>query len=115
MAKLALLFLYLQVFRPNVKTTYCIYLTMGFLVLFYTATFIAYAVVSVPKPGESLLEAILGLDSYKDIVPLMITQGAVNVVTDFWIFCLPIPVLWSLQLPPRKKISVMAVFMTGLL
>ena len=34
MAKLALLLLYLQVFGPDVKTKYCIYLTMGFLVLF---------------------------------------------------------------------------------
>ena len=114
MAKLALLLLYLQVFRPNVKTRYCIYLTMGFLVLFYTATFIAYAVLSIPKPGQSQLESILSLDTAKDI-PLGITQGAVNVATDFWIFCLPIPVLWSLQLPPRKKIGVMAIFMTGLL
>ncbi|CAD6576229.1 MAG: hypothetical protein ASARMPREDX12_007798 [Alectoria sarmentosa] len=114
MAKLSLLLLYLQIFRPNVRLRYCIYLSMGFLSLFYCATFIAYAVLSIPKPGQSQLAAILSVDTAKDI-PLGITQGAVSVASDFYIFCLPIPVVWKLQLPPRKKVGVLSIFMTGLL
>ena len=114
MAKLSLLFLYLQIFRPNVTMRYCIYISMGLLSLFYCGTFIAYAVLSIPKRGQSQLAAILSVDTAKDI-PLGITQGAVNVASDFFIFCLPIPVVWKLQLRPRKKIGVLAIFMTGLL
>ena len=87
---------------------------MGFLSLFYCGTFVAYAVLSIPKPGQSQLAAILSVDTAKDI-PLGTTQGAVGVATDFFIFCLPIPVVWKLQLPLRKKIGVLAIFMTGLL
>lgn len=114
MAKLSLLLLYLQVFHVNVTLRYCIYFTMAFLSLFYTATLIAYAVLSIPKPGQSQLAAILSVNTAKDI-PLGITQGAVNVASDFYIFCLPIPVIWKLQLPPRKKVGVLAIFATGLL
>ena len=114
MAKLSLLLLYLRVFHVNVRMRYCIYLTMGFLIMFYTATLIAYAVLSIPKPGQTQLAAILSVNTAKDI-PLGITQGAVNVASDSFIFCLPIPVLWKLQLPRRKKVGVLAIFMTGLL
>ena len=87
---------------------------MGFLSLFYCGTFIGYAILSIPKPGQSQLAAILSVDTAKDI-PLGTTQGAVGVATDFFIFCLPIPVVWKLQLPLKKKIGVLAIFMTGLL
>jgi len=114
MAKLSLLLLYLQIFRPNVRLRYCIYLTIGLISIFYSATFIAYAVLSIPRPGQSQLEAMLSVNTARDI-PLGITQGVVNVITDFLIFCLPIPVVWKLQLPRRKKVGVLAMFMTGLL
>ncbi|MCJ1455824.1 hypothetical protein MMC28_006181 [Mycoblastus sanguinarius] len=87
---------------------------MAFLLLFYTGTFIAYAVLSIPRQGQSALQSILSVDTARDI-PLGITQGAVNVASDFYIFCLPIPVVWKLQLPPQRKLGMLATFMTGLL
>ncbi|MCJ1346583.1 hypothetical protein MMC31_004801, partial [Peltigera leucophlebia] len=42
-------------------------------------------------------------------------QGIFNIVSDFYVLVLPLPVVWKLQLPLRKKIAVSAVFMTGLL
>ena len=87
---------------------------MGFISAFYCATFIAYAILSIPRPGQSQLAAILSVNTARDI-PLGITQGAVGVATDFVVLCLPIPVVWRLQLPLRKKLGILAIFMTGLL
>lgn len=114
MAKLSLLALYLKIFRPNQILRYCIYFGMVFLVLFYAATFIAYGILSIPRPGQSQLQAILSVNTAKDI-PLGITQGAVNFVSDLCILCLPIPGVLKLQLPRAKKIGVLAIFMTGIL
>lgn len=114
MAKLSLLSLYLQIFRPNQALRYCIYFGMVFLTLFYAATFTAYGVLSIPRPGQSQLESILSVNTAKDI-PLGIAQGAVNVVTDFYILLIPIPGVLNLQLPRAKKIGVLAIFMTGTL
>lgn len=114
MAKLSLLLLYLRVFRPNVRLRYCIYLAVVFITLSYTSFFIAYAVLSIPKPGQTALASITSTEVAMDI-PLAITQGSINVFTDFLILVLPIPVLWKLQQPRGKKIGILAIFMSGIL
>ena len=42
-------------------------------------------------------------------------QGIFNVVSDFYLLILPIPVVWQLQMPSKRKIGVCAIFMTGIL
>ncbi|KAL8628661.1 hypothetical protein Q9189_005609, partial [Teloschistes chrysophthalmus] len=44
-----------------------------------------------------------------------IASGIFNVVSDFAILILPIPCIWKLQLPKKKKVMVSAVFATGIL
>lgn len=114
MAKLSLLLLYLRIFHSNVKLRYCIYVTMSWLSLFYCGAFIALAILAIPRPGQSLQAAAHSAEAARS-TQLVIAQSAVGVATDFLIFCLPIPVLWKLQLPLRKRIGVLAIFTTGLL
>jgi len=40
--------------------------------------------------------------------------AAINMVLDVVIVCLPLPVIWKLQMPVQKKIGVTAVFALGL-
>lgn len=42
-------------------------------------------------------------------------MASVNLVTDFFIFSLPLPVIRSLQLPNRQKFMLMGVFCLGFL
>ncbi|KAL8992215.1 MAG: hypothetical protein Q9169_007276 [Polycauliona sp. 2 TL-2023] len=112
MAKLSLLSLYLEIFRPNHKMRYAIYFGMVFVTLFYTATFIAFCVLAIPGPGETLIGTILSHD-VASLIPISIGQGGVNVASDFYIFLLPIPGVLQLQMPTRKKIGVCAIFATG--
>lgn len=114
MAKFSLLLLYLRIFYSNVKLRYCIYVSMGWLSLFYFAAFIALAILIIPRPGQSLQAAARSANAAKS-TQLVIVQGAVGVASDFLIFCLPVPVLWKLQLPLKKRLGVIAMFTTGLL
>ena len=41
--------------------------------------------------------------------------GILNVISDFAILVLPMPCLWKLQIPLRKKLLVMGMFATGFL
>ena len=68
----------------------------------------------IPGPGQSLLAAFRSLNTAKGI-SLTITQSIAGVTIDFFILCLPIPIVWKLQLSLRKKIGVLTVFMTGFL
>lgn len=44
-----------------------------------------------------------------------VVQGIFGLVTDFYLLFIPVPAVLSLQLPTRKKIGVIAIFMTGFL
>ena len=39
--------------------------------------------------------------------------GAINLLTDIYLLCLPIAAVSKLQLPTRKRIGIIAIFLTG--
>lgn len=43
------------------------------------------------------------------------TNAPFNILTDFVLFGLPLPLLWGLQLPPRKKFGLIVLFAIALL
>jgi hypothetical protein len=47
------------------------------------------------------------------ILPWWITSAILNIVTDFGIFILPLPILVHLQVRLRQKIVLLGVFMVG--
>ena len=114
MAKLSLLLLYLEVFWPNVKLRYCIYLGIVFNVLFYTSTMVAFFVFYIPRLGQSLIQVLYGPSSAKGLL-LGVVQGGFGVGSDLYILCLPIWGVWQLQLAPKQKIGISGIFLTGLL
>lgn len=50
-----------------------------------------------------------------DQLAIWYVMASVNLVTDFVVFSLPLPVVRSLQLPRRQKIMLMGVFCLGFL
>ena len=44
---------------------------------------------------------------------VFITMGVLNAITDFVTLILPMPILWSLQMPRAKKVQVMLIFLLG--
>ena len=114
MVKLSLLLLYLQIFRSNVTLRYFIYFGIVFVSLFYPAVTIATLILSTPNPGQSWFADTQNPRFIKN-VELGVVQSTVNVVSDFYILCLPIQGIWKLQLPIEKKIGVSAIFLTGFL
>lgn len=116
MAKLSLLFLYLRIFRPNVQLRYFIYFGIVFDVLFYISVMVGIFIIYMPRKGESLFD-VLYKPRDRPIAQssLAIAQSAVNVASDIYILCLPIPGVWQLQAALSKKIGLSAIFMTGIL
>ena len=43
-----------------------------------------------------------------------VIQGIFGLVTDLYIFILPLPMLWRLQMPLKRKLGITAIFLTGL-
>lgn len=44
-----------------------------------------------------------------------VIQSAVGIASDFYLLIIPIPAVYALQMPLRKKIGVIGIFMSGLL
>ena len=53
-------------------------------------------------------------DRCRITVRVSIAHGWFGLLSDLYIFFLPLPVLWGLQMPLKKKLGVAAVFLTGL-
>lgn len=114
MAKLSLLFLYLRIFRPNVRLRYFIYFGIAFNLLCYLSLMVGFFIIYMPRKRESMF-TVLDKTRNRAGIGLAITLGAVNIVTDFYILFLPIPAVWQLQAPFGTKIGISAVFLTGIL
>lgn len=114
-AKLSLFLLYLSAFAPSRKTRIFVYIGIASISVVYTGTAIGYGVLCIPKPGSSWFVTVLSSNCANKSIKLAYVMGSFGVVSDFYLFCLPIPVILRLQMPRKKKIAVCAIFMTGFL
>lgn len=93
---------------------YCVWFGIIFAALFYSSGVIVPFIMCGPYRGRDWLEAsqttrCMRLENYG------LATGVVNILSDFYLLIIPIPAIWSLQMPTRKKVGVCAMFMTGLL
>ncbi|KAK4203385.1 hypothetical protein QBC40DRAFT_274690 [Triangularia verruculosa] len=51
----------------------------------------------------------------KKLLPWAIVQACLDIVLNVYVFVLPLPVILKLQMPPRKKLGVLVIFLTGLI
>lgn len=89
-----------------------IVLTTGF----HFSIAIAFAAMCAPSTGSSQLDFLAAFmsntcDSARIVV---VIQGVGSVVTDFYLLILPLPAVWSLQMPIKRKIAVSSMFMVGI-
>lgn len=113
-AKMSILLLYLRIFSPDRWTRLFIYLGIGVIFIYYTVTASVLVGLCIPRKGENWPRALLS-SRCRDSMVITYVQGVFNIVSDFYVLVLPLPVVWKLQLPLRKKIAVSAIFMAGLL
>ena len=77
------------------------------------ASIIGNAILCIPKPGVSW-EIEDGMYNCRVVSKLYsVIMSAVSVFSDIFVICIPIPVVWQLQLPIRKKIGTSLIFITG--
>lgn len=95
---------------------YFAYGGVTFTGLFYLSASIALIVLCAPRDGQSITSYSLAITSRRcePSKAISYSVGIFNVVTDFYLLILPLPAVWSLQLPIRQKIGVSAIFLTGL-
>ena len=113
-AKLALFLLYHRLFALNRWTRIAIYFGVAFNGLFYLASCITLVILCIPRQRENWVSPTYAARCYRAEVTGII-QGIFGLVSDIYIFILPLPVLFRLQMSLKKKLGITAVFFTGLM
>ena len=121
LAPLALLFikvtfflLYFQVFRPFRWLRISVYVGAPLTCAFYGAAFITQMVLLLPPPSQTWLEHALSKDEAKSEI-LVVPISAVGLGIDTVLLVIPIVAIAGLQLPIKRKIGILIIFMFGIL
>lgn len=112
--KLTFFLLYFQVFRPLRWLRISVYIGATVTCVFYGAASIAQIVFSTPRPGQTWLEHDFSGEGDKGQV-LAVPLAGVGLGIDIALLVMPIAAVMGLQLPTKRKIGVMFIFMFGIL
>lgn len=102
--------MYLRIFSISKSLQRSIYVGLLIMALFYTAMVCVGIAAVVRCVG---LAASTNQFCKNDGGPVQLVQSAFNVVTDFWMLILPMPLVLRLQMPRARKIGLVAVFAAG--
>ena len=113
--KLSVFFLYIEIFGRLRWIKIGAYLGATLSGLYYFGWFITFLVWCTPRETRSPKDYVHAWGSSRCtwMGPLLFITGAVNIVSDVYMMFLPLPAIWKLQLPKKKKIGISIVFLTG--
>ena len=112
-AKLTFFLVYLQIFWPFKWVRICVYLGATVTTVFYTTVEIFWLYYMTPRKGETFISVAVSPAEFKVLV-LSVPVAAVGLGIDVYLLVLPITAVMQLQLPTRRKIEVVLIFLTGL-
>ena len=116
-SKEAIFLLYFEIFQVKKPMRMAIILGMVFTGFVYWAGIILESIFCAAHIGESwdpLAGSRISSRCPKNVY-WGIVQGGCAILIDVFIFVLPIPVILRLQLDTKRKMQILAVFMTALL
>ena len=113
-AKIALFLLYYRIFASSRAATIAICLGILLCSCYYISAAIVLLVLCVPRSHDSWISP-RSIARCRPTTRLGIPGGVFNLVSDLYIFVLPLPLLLKLQMPLRRKIGITALFLTGLM
>ncbi len=92
----------------------CAYTGTAVTTAFYISITVASLIFVIPRRGETWPEHIFSKEETY-IISLTVPTSSFGVAIDLVIPVLPIVAVMQLQLPTRRRVGVIAVFMTALL
>ena len=113
--KLTLFLLYIELFSIHRWMRICAYFGIAATAIIYSVSVIVLSVECLPRTGDGQLDWLLALDMPKCLSqdPISLITGCLSILSDFYLLILPLPAVWDLCLPTKKKIGVSAIFLTG--
>ena len=108
--KVSILFFYDRIF-PMRSFRFCA-IGVGILNIIWCIIF-TVGLVFASKPTAYFWDHAIRNAKGVNEIPFGIGISVANVITDFIVLILPVPILWKLQMKKEKKIAVTAIFLLG--
>lgn len=108
--KMAILLIYLRLFGVNKRFKYFTWVLMFFVCGYVFSNFWTQLFGCSPPSKYWLPETPGHCMNY---TKAGLAYGSMNISSDFFIFVLPLPMIWGLRLSRREKIGVSLIFMSG--
>jgi len=115
--KLSILLQYLRIFVPSRTGNLVLFVGIHVCIwsnLVYDLAHVIF-MIALCSPREKIWKPWLHTGHCLNANALYLASGFFNIISDFAILILPMPCLWKLQVPLRKKNFVTTIFAAGLL
>ena len=113
--KISILILYMRVFSPHRQVRYWIYAGMGYTFITNTVTTVLFGALCAPRNGQDYIIQYTAPICVDNVDNLALAISIVNFVSDIYLLVLPLPMIWKLQLSPKRRMGLIAIFSTGIL
>ncbi|KAL3464473.1 hypothetical protein BJX64DRAFT_298296 [Aspergillus heterothallicus] len=111
MVKLSVLFLYRRIFRLTWTLYFCAFLSVGYMVAVTAG--ISLACVPTSYFWTQWVDPLNGGHCRINLYMFYLWNGVANLFTDVIILCLPMPIVWKLQMRRSQKWAISGIFLLG--
>ncbi|KAL3478258.1 hypothetical protein BJX99DRAFT_224539 [Aspergillus californicus] len=111
MVKLSVLLLYRRIFRLKWTLYICAFLSIGYTIS--VSTTISLACVPTSYFWTQWVYPLNGGHCRINLYNFYLWNGVANLFTDVIILCLPMPIVWGLQMPRAQKLAISGIFLLG--
>ncbi|KAF2280535.1 uncharacterized protein EI97DRAFT_498677 [Westerdykella ornata] len=114
--KAAIVLQYIQLFAPLRCLDPFVYIGgwVTILLMFLSYTTMFFVLLFMCRPREKLWNPYHKDGECLDAYPLVYSIPAINVIYDLAVMLLPVPSIWKLHIPLKKKCGIILLFATGL-
>jgi hypothetical protein len=113
--KLSILFLWKRLFGSNRTFKIATWIMIGVIFAWSFTFFLGTLLQCHPHWEWNWAPIGIFLTQCTNTLDMLTVFTATDLTTDFIIMLMPVPLIWRLHLPIRKKIGVTSIFMVGLL
>ncbi|KAE8356842.1 hypothetical protein BDV28DRAFT_163023 [Aspergillus coremiiformis] len=111
MVKISVLLLYRRIFRLTWTLYICVFLCIGYTISISTT--ISLACVPTSFFWTQWVDPRSGGHCRIDLYRFYLWNGMASLITDVIILCLPMPIIWGLQMPKSQRWAINGIFFLG--
>ncbi len=114
--KLSLFIFYHRLFKRNKVVRWLIYGGVTACGVFYPVSFVITLSIMIPSPNQPNTTAGWALRTWQSAnrqEDLLLALGIFGIISDIYLLVIPIRSVYQLQLPTKRKLGIITIFLVG--